>query len=192
MQNFRISYVHARGPNILITAIIILCGLPTAASFALAPPTLRAQAVPLMRIVPKQMQAEFSRRASTQAWTDYLYSPSNKKLYVLSLEPEIDVAKHVVGVDLVLRDAEKPKADENLLSPAGNWHGLQPYDFDATDAIHGAEGTVFGANRSIKVTNRQLNVVIHILDIRTRPLPDGTQELELLKLAVSVDNSPNS
>lgn len=145
-----------------------------------------------MSIAPKQMQAEFSQGTSTTTWTDYLYSPSNKKLYILSLEPEVNVAKHVIGVDLVLRNAEKPKTDENLLSPAGNWHGLQPYNFVATDLMHGADRSVFGVRRSIKVTSRKLNVVIQILDEKISASPDGTQEIDVLKLAVSADNLPNS
>jgi hypothetical protein len=184
--------MSSRSLNIVIKAGIILYGTLAGASFASAPFTVQEQGVPLTSIAPKQMQAEFSREDSTKTWTDHLYSPSNRKLYVVSLEPEVNVAKHVIGVDLVLRNAEKPKTAENLLSPVGNWHGLQPYNFVATDLMHGADKSVFGACRSIKVINRKLNVVIRILDEKIRALPDGTQEIDVLKLAVSVDNLPNS
>jgi hypothetical protein len=170
-------------------AAIILFGTLASACFASAP---QKREVPLPSFAPKQMQAEFSRENSTKPWTDHLYSPSNKKLYDLSLEPEVNGAKHVIGVDLVLRDTENPNTDGNLLRPARNWHGLQPYNFVATDLMHGAEKSVFGARRSIKVTSKRLNIVIQILDAKIRALPDGTHEFDDLKLAVSVENLPNS
>ena len=187
--NHQNLYMRSRSSNIVIKAAIILYGTLGGASFASAPPE---QGVPPTSIAPKQMRAEFSPENSTKPWTDHLYSPSNKKLYDLSLEPEVSVAKHVIGVDLVLRNAENPKADENLLRPAGNWHGLQPYNFVATDLMHGADKSVFGARRSIKVTSKKLTVAIQILDEKIRALPDGTQEIDDLKLAVSVDNLPTS
>ena len=110
----------------------------------------------------------------------------------MSLEPEVNVAKQVIGVDLVLRNAENPKTDENLLRPAGNWHGLQPYNFVATDLMHGADKSVFSARRSIKVTSKKLTVLIQILDAKIRALPDGTHEIDDLKLAISVENLPKS
>jgi hypothetical protein len=170
-------------------AVIILYGTLASASFASAPPEQR---VPPTGIAPKQMQAEFSPENSTKPWTDHLYSPSNKKLYDLSLEPGVNVAKQVIGVDLVLRNSENPKTDENLLRPAGNWHGLQPYNFVATDLMHGTDKSAFGARRSIKVMSKKLTVVIQILDAKIRALPDGTHEIDDLKLAVSVENLPNS
>lgn len=181
--------MRPRSSNIVMKATIILYGTLASASFASAP---HEQGVPVTSIAPKQMQAEFSLENSAKPWADHLYSPSNKKLYDLWLEPEVNVAKRVIGVDLVLRNAENPKTDENLLRPAGNWHGLQPYNFVATDLMHGADKSLFGARRSIKVTSKKLTVVLQILDEKIRVLPDGTQEIDGLKLAVSVENLPNS
>jgi hypothetical protein len=158
-------------------------------SISFSPPR---QDTKLVRIVPKQMQIQFLRGASKEVWADQLYSPSNKKLYILSLEPELDVGRYVVGVDLVLRDAEEAKTDENLLSPAGNWHGLQPFNFMASDLLHGADKSAFGARRTIKVTSRRLNVAIQILDSKVRTSPEGTHEIDELKLSISADNLPNS
>jgi hypothetical protein len=171
-----------------------LNGISVACLLALVstPFTPQKQDVKSARIVPKQMHAEFSQTDSAKAWTDHLDSPANKKVYTLSLEPELDVAKHVIGVDLVLRDADDPKTNENLLSPATNWHGLQPYDFVASDLLNGADRSGFGARRSIKVTSRELDIEIQILDVKLRALPGGTQEIDELKLAVSADNLPKS
>jgi hypothetical protein len=182
-------YMRSRSRDIVMKAATMLCGTLASASFA---SVRQEQGVPLTSIAPKQVQAEFSLKNSTKPWADHLYSPSNKKLYDLSLEPEVSVAKHVIGVDLVLRNADNLKTDENLLRPAGNWHGLQPYNFVATDLMHGADKSVFGLRRSIKVTTKKLTVVIQILDEKIRALPDGTQEIDDLKLAISVDNLPNS
>jgi hypothetical protein len=146
----------------------------------------------LVRIVRKQMHAQFSEPDSARAWTDHLDSIANKKAYTLSLEPELDVGKHVVGVDLVLRDADEPKTSENLLSPSTNWHGLQPYNFVASDLLNGSDRSAFGSRRSIKITSRELDIEIQILDVTLRTLPDGTQEIGELKLAISADNLPKS
>ena len=142
----------------------------------------------LSRIAPEQMQAEYSRGALTKGWTDYTYSAAKKKLYVLSLEPQVDTAKHVIGLDVVLRDADKPNADENLLDPPGEWHGLQPYSFMASDLVNGPRGSAFGSRRSIAVTNRGLSIGIRILDVRIRTLPNSTHEISELRLALSADN----
>src|ERR1700691_3397146 len=168
-------------------AILVAC-----VAFVATPFTQPKQDEKLARIVPKQMLAQFSQGASTRAWAGQLYSPSKKKLYVLSLEPEVDVGKHVIGVDLFLRYAGEPKPGENLLSPAGNWQGLQPYNFVGSDLLHGSDRSVFGASRSIKVTSRELNIVIQILDVKVRTLSNGTQEIDDLKLSVSADNLPSS
>ena len=146
----------------------------------------------LALIVPKRMHAQFSQRDSAKTWTDHLDSPANKKVYTLSLEPDRDVGKHVIDVDLVLRDADEPKTNENLLSPAKNWHGLQPYNFVASDLLNGADRSVFGARRSIKITSRELDIEIQILGVKIGALPDGAHEIDELKLEISAHNFPNS
>jgi hypothetical protein len=170
-----------------------LNGISVACVFALvSTPFAPKQDAKLTSIVPKQMHAQFSREDSTKVWTDHLNSPANKTIYTLSLEPDLDVGKHVIVVDLVLRDADAPRSNDNLLSPAKNWHGLQPYNFAASDLLHGADRSAFGARRSIKITSRELDIEIQIMDVKLRALPDGTQEIDELKLAVSADNLPNS
>jgi hypothetical protein len=159
-----------------------------ALALASAPFTPQKQDIASARIVPKQMQAEFSRAASKKVWTDYIYSPTNKKLYVFSLEPQLDVGNHIIGIDLLLRDAERPKSDENLLNPPRPWHGLQPYSFMASDLLHGAGGSAFGAHRTIRVRGRGLDVGIQILVARISALPDGAYQIDELKLSVTADN----
>lgn len=160
---------------------------------ALAPFPLQGhrQGSALSRIAPEQMQAEYSRGALTNGWTDYIYSAAKKKLYVLSLEPQVDTAKHVIGIDIVLRDVDEPNADENLLDPPGKWHGLQPYSFMARDLVNGPRGSAFGPRRSIAITNRGLSIGIRILCVRISTLPDSTHEISELRLSLSADNLSN-
>src|SRR5277367_4792617 len=115
-----------------LSGISVACVL----AFISTPFAPQKQDAKLARIVPKQMHAQFSQTDSAKAWTDHLDSPANNKVYTLSLEPDLDVHKHVIGVDLVLRDADEPKTNDNLLSPVTNWHGLQPYDFVASDLLN--------------------------------------------------------
>jgi hypothetical protein len=139
-------------------------------------------------VAPKRMQFEFSRGPSNKGWTDYIYSRTNQKLYVLSLEPEFDVRKRIIGINVVLRDIGTPKSDENLLNPPGKWHGLQPYSFMADDLTHGADKAVFGAHRTIDVRSRRLRVEIQIENVRITALPDGVNQIDTLNVSVSVDN----
>jgi hypothetical protein len=163
-------------------------------ALALAPFAPQEQQTASVPIAPKQMQAEFSRRVPKRIWTDNIVSATNKKLYIFSLEPQVDVDKHIIGVDLVLRDAEKSKTDENLnlLNPPGNWHGLQPYNFMASDLLHGAEQSAFGKNRNIRVASRRLAISIQIMGVRVSTLPNGTHEIDELRLSLSADNLPPS
>lgn len=161
---------------------------------ALAPCALQQhqkQGIALSRIAPEQVEVEYSRGALTNGWMHYIYSAARKKLYVFSLEPQIDNAKHVIGIDVVLHDADKPNADENLLNPPGNWHGLQPYSFMASDLVNGPVKSAFGLHRIITVTNRGLNIGIRILDVKIGTLPDSAHEISELKLSLSADNLPD-
>ena len=139
-------------------------------------------------VVPKQMQPEFSRGVSNKLWTDFIYSRTNQKLYILSLEPEFDIGKRTIGINVVLRDVETAKTGKNLLNPPGRWHGLQPYSFMADDLLHGADKSIFGAHRTIAVRNRELFVEMRIENVRVKALPDGGNEIDNLKLWVSVGN----
>jgi hypothetical protein len=141
-------------------------------------------------IAPKQVQAEFSRRPSSETWTEYIYSTGGTKLYVLSLERELDAGKHIADIDLVLRDVDKRGSVENLLSPPRPWHGLQPYNFAADDLSQGATKSAFGAKRTIVVRSRNLVLSIEVVDVKVSGMPGKTHELRKLKLSVSVENLP--
>jgi hypothetical protein len=138
------------------------------------------------------MHAEFSRAASKEAWTDFICSLKGTKLYVLSLEPPVDVGERIIGIDLVLRDTDKPKDTDNLFNPHGNWHGSQRYNFMADDLLRGASGSTFGKNRSIAVKNRDLIFAVELVDVKLSVRPDGSHVIDDLKLSISVDNLPHA
>jgi RHS repeat-associated protein len=71
---------------------------------------------------------------------------------------ERNVKGSLVGVNLVLNDVGHLSADSNLLSPTGNWHGLQPYAFVASDLLKGPDNSTFGAHRTIEVKRKGLVV----------------------------------
>lgn len=58
-----------------------------------------------------------------------LRAPSGSD-YVVQLRPDPDVSGEPVVLDFVLRSA---RGRANLLEPEGNWHGLQPFIFVASE-----------------------------------------------------------
>ena len=150
-----------------------------------------SQETALPSITPTHLRLEFVRDAHKNGCTDYVYSTPKTRLYVLTLEPSFDRANHATGVDLVLRDVGKPKPDENLLEPSGNWHGLQPFNFVANDLLHGVDKSAFGALRDVDVKSRGLKIAIRVDSAHVAILPDGTNELDRLKLSLAVENLPH-
>jgi hypothetical protein len=159
------------------------------ASIVVAQQTRESPSIP---IAPKQMQAEFLRKDSKEMWTDYIYSSNGTELYVLSFEPQVDVGKRVIGIDLVLRDVKNSKKNENLLNPPDIWHGLQPYSFMAQDLLHGANESAFGRERSIAVRSRGLHFTVELLDAKVSASSDGAHQIDHLKLSISADNLPHA
>ena len=94
----------------------------------------------------------------------------------------------LVGIDLVLNDLAHADPDSNLLSPAGNWHGLQPYMFDASDFLKGPDNSVFGARRTIEVKRNDLVVAINVLNVKVASTPESDPEIDDLTLELMVDN----
>jgi hypothetical protein len=167
----------------IVAAVLILASIV---------PAQQTRESPSIPIVPKQMQAEFLRIDSENIWTDYIYSSNATKLYVLSFEPQVDVSKRIIGIDLVLRDVKNPKKDENLLNPTGIWHGLQPYSFMAQDLLHGPSESAFGRERSIAVRSRGLHFTVELLDVKVSGGSDGAHQIDSLKLSIAADNSPHA
>jgi hypothetical protein len=102
--------------------------------------------------------------------------------------PEYDVGGNLVVLDLVVNRIGRHDPDFNLLAPPGNWHGLQPYAFPASDLVNGPERTMFGATRTISITGNRLAMKITILGARASKASDGLYRLDRLRLSIDVEN----
>jgi len=140
------------------------------------------------RIAPLRVTAAFSRDSSAQPWSAFIHSTDGKTLYKLFFYEERDVRGTLLGVDLVLDDGRYSRSNLNLLSPKGNWHGLEPYDFVASDFLHGIDKSGFGRHRTIKLEGKGIVVRIDVLDVKVSPAPRGDIQIDSVMLSVSADN----
>jgi hypothetical protein len=108
----------------------------------------------------------FPPRAGSEVSSVVLTLPGIKARHRLSLEPDFDVGKHVVGLDLVLRPLNASRHTRNLLEPTTRWHGYQKFIFAASDFANGADRSILGAVRDIPVTRLGLVVRIRVLDVK--------------------------
>jgi len=117
------------------------------------------------------------------AWVGYVNANPGEIAYELFLEPQPEESGVVVGWDLVVfRPAHR---EENLLEPAGNWHGIQPFSFLAGDLRAGPERGVFGAQRTIRVRGTPATVQVRV--VRAQVTTRGpSEELTSLKLHLDV------
>jgi hypothetical protein len=113
--------------------------------------------------------------------------------YRLSLEPEIDVANHVIGLKLVLRDARDGQDGDNLLYISPRWHGYQKFIFAAADFIYGPARSTYGKVREIRIDRLRLDVRINVSDVSVKPIVETPEKVghfafEKMKLQVDVHN----
>lgn len=90
--------------------------------------------------------------------------------YRLSLIPDSDVGKHVVGLDLVLHKPSEQATDYgNLLDPTGMLHGYQPYTFGAFDYAKGAQKSTYGATRVMKLQKLGMEMRVTVTRVHVVP-----------------------
>ncbi len=159
----------------VVLALIVLAALPTCG----VPDGIR----------PLRTMASFSRNSSSTLWKTYILTSGGRRIYQLSFEPEYGPKNEIIGLDLVLVDAENGKGlpAPNLLNPH-NWHGLQPYSFLAKDLVRGPDKSIFGSHRELKLQGKKLFVGIDISNVKVRPLPDDDYEIDQLNLLITVAN----
>jgi len=144
-------------------------------------------------IVPLHTEVDYGRGARVELWSADIESSAGEKQFVLWLCPEYWAGKRqLAGLDLVLNEAGVHQWEHNLLSPPGNWHGLQPNMFAANDLKQGAANSSFGAHRTMAIESRGIVVRVDVLEADTSPLSDKRSELDELRLAISVDNLPGT
>ena len=115
-------------------------------------------------------------------------------IYRLSLVPDSDIGKHVMVMDLVLARSNKKVSAYygNLFEPKGMWHGYEPFIFAAHDYVRGAQKSIYGATRVMRLqdlgTEMRVKVVaVHVVPIPGSSFPDGGPDYEFqdLRLAIS-------
>jgi hypothetical protein len=94
----------------------------------------------------------------------------------------------LLGVDLVLDDGRYRRSNINLLSPKGNWHGLQPYEFEGSDFLHGIDKSDFGRHRTINVERQGIVVHIDVLNVTVSPALGDDTQIDSVTLSVSAEN----
>jgi hypothetical protein len=140
-----------------------------------------------IRIVPFHATITLSKECSANAWIGYVKSARNRRAYELRLEPEIDIANDIAGWNVLLYESEVAK--HNLLEPRGTWHGLQPFMIVAADLTEGLEKSVFGAQRTLRVSDRQLIVRIQLEDAKVSTQErSGSSTFSELRLSLAVEN----
>jgi hypothetical protein len=146
---------------------------------------LSAAAMP--QITPLRTTATFSALSPQNRWSVSIKSADGTTAYVLSLEPDFDVERHVVTLELVLRHpGDKPDAG-NLLDPTGRRHGLQPYEFAADDLAQGVQKSAFGEKRTVRLKSLGLVVRMTLSKAMVSPISAGNYQLDSLDVQIEVD-----
>jgi hypothetical protein len=149
-----------------------------------------ANAMARPRIVPLRATATFSSQFPENRWSVPIKSTDGRTVYVLSLEPDFDVAHHVVTLELVLRKPGDNADAPNLLDATGRRHGLQAYDFAADDLAQGVQKSAFGEKRTVSLRSLGLVVRIAVSKAAVSLISAGNYQLDALDLQIEVDN-PN-
>lgn len=164
----------------------LICGCLTFLALLLPTGSVRAQ------IIPFHGTLKYS--AISDQWPNLTVKATNgSPAYVLTLLPERDIRGRLVHLDLVLhRPGTSPDA-RNLLEPPGRWHGLQAYDFNASDFTNGPGRSVYGPTRTIEIKNRKLNVTFsiskaEITRVADQPAEDGDYVFKAFAVDVEIDS----
>ena len=93
-----------------------------------------------------------------------LTSPTQHKILIAELIPEQDVSGNTTVISLSIRKQSGPLVHHNLLEPADNWHGYQPFNFAASDFKRGAMFSMFGPSRIVRIPTLGDDLVIKVTD----------------------------
>src|SRR5215470_15569694 len=128
-------------------------------------------------IVPFHTEVHFVRGSSRDSRIADIFATSGKKAYVLSFHSEyMSHGRYLLGVDLVLREADDHDSEHNLLDPQGNWHGIRPDTFAATDLARGPQNSAFGTDGKITIESKGIVVNVRILSANVKPLPQDVEQ----------------
>lgn len=109
-----------------------------------------------------QVDVQVSARSGGNAWVGYVNDRRRRSHveYEFLLEPEYDAGELLSGWNLLLFRPEH--RNENLLEPAGQWHGLQPFNFVARDLASGPDTSVLGRTRTIAARRAKATVTLRV------------------------------
>lgn len=139
-------------------------------------------------VIPLRSTATFSADSPEKEWSVPIKSSDGFVRYILWLEPDFDTEHHVVTVELVLQKRGDKPNGPNLLDPTGRRHGLQAYDFAASDLAKGVQKSAFGKNRTIPLKNLEMIVRVVISSAKVARISAAKYQLEALKLKIEVNN----
>ena len=118
-----------------------------------------------------------------------LTDPVDHTVYAAELVPEKDNIGRVLTIDIVLSESNKRVDGANLVEPDGNWHGEQPFMFDAWDLARGPARSEYGQHRSLDILGHKTVLSVDIRDVRLAPRTGpcaGDDCIGLLDLSVAV------
>jgi hypothetical protein len=154
-----------------------LCRFILAVSLV-APLSLVSSAATKPTIVPLRTSVTFSSQSPENRWSVPIKSPDGSTVYVLSLEPDFDVGRHVVTLELVLRHPGDKTDAPNLLDPTGRRHGLQAYEFAADDLARGMQKSACGEKRTVSLKKSGMVVRIAVSKATVSPISAGNYQLD--------------
>ncbi|MHB1206090.1 MAG: hypothetical protein ACYCZX_11005 [Rhodospirillaceae bacterium] len=144
------------------------------------------------QIIPLHGELEYS--AASGEWPNLTIKAANgSPAYVLTLWLQKDIKGNLSHIDLVLHLPGTRADASNLLDPSGRWHGLQAYDFNASDFTNGPERSIFGKTRTIEIKNRKFNVTFsiskaEIVPVADHPIEGGEHAFTAFAVDIDVKN----
>ena len=85
--------------------------------------------------------------------------------YEASLIADPDDRGRPIVVNLIFRRSGTASGAQNLVEPAGNWHGTEPFSMVANDVKNGVS-SVFGLHRRLPIHGRDASLSMTIEDVQ--------------------------
>jgi hypothetical protein len=127
-----------------------------------------------IKVIPTEATLDYVDRAAKNSSEISIENVQKKVAYNLAIDPEFDVDNHLVGLSLMLhRSGDKADAP-NLLYENSNWHGYQPFIFAASDFAFGADKSIYGKQRTVRLKTLGLEIQIKVLKAAVSSIPKST------------------
>ena len=119
-------------------------------------------------------------------------SPSDKKEYKLTLDPDFDVSGSIITLTLLLQEDASPEDSPNLLETTPGEHGYQKYIFVASDFRNWPERTQspYGSTRTIFAKKIKSSITASVRDAKIECNGEKTCTFLSISLQISI-STPN-